>query len=79
MGAQGSARAVTLLGSNLVCAHAGDAISRIANTSFFIGFSRHAPVLPIEPDRPKEVHKAYLVSRKRLSLFACRIFGPKNF
>jgi hypothetical protein len=36
-------------------------------------------VRPIEPDRPREVHKAYLVSRKRLSLFACRIFGPKIF
>jgi hypothetical protein len=47
MGAQGSARAVTLLGSNLVCAHAGDAISRIANTSFFIGFSRNPPFGPL--------------------------------
>ena len=36
-------------------------------------------VRPIEPDRPEEVHKAYSTSRKRLSLFACRIFGPKNF
>src|SRR5216683_2257679 len=79
MGVQGSARAVTLLGSNLVCAQAGDAISRIANTSFFIGLSRNAPVRPIEPDRPKEVHKACLASRKRLSLFACQIFGPKKF
>lgn len=40
MGAQLSTRAVTLLGTNLVCAHAGDEIRRIANTSFFIGFSR---------------------------------------
>jgi hypothetical protein len=35
------------LGSNLVCAHAGDEIRRIANTSFFIGFSRNAPFGPL--------------------------------
>jgi hypothetical protein len=40
MGAQGSARAVALLGGNFVWAHAGDEISRIAKTSFFIGLSR---------------------------------------
>jgi hypothetical protein len=40
MGAQGSARAVTLLGGNFVWAHAGDEIRRIAKTSFFIGLSR---------------------------------------
>jgi hypothetical protein len=40
MGAQGSARAVTLLGANFVWAHAGDEIRRIAKTSFFIGLSR---------------------------------------
>jgi hypothetical protein len=40
MGEQGSARAVTLLGVNFVCAHAGDEIKRTANTSFFISFSR---------------------------------------
>jgi hypothetical protein len=28
------------LGDNLVCAHAGDEIRRIAKTSFFIGLSR---------------------------------------
>jgi hypothetical protein len=43
IGAQGSTRAVALLGNNFVCAQAGDAITgdairRIANTSFFIGF-----------------------------------------
>lgn len=37
MGAQLSTRAVTLLGVNLVCDHAGDAINRKANRSFFIG------------------------------------------
>jgi hypothetical protein len=40
MGAQGSARAVTLLGDNFVWAHAGEEIRRIAKTSFFIGPSR---------------------------------------
>jgi hypothetical protein len=40
MGAQGSARAVTLLVGNFVWAHAGDEIKRIAKTSFFIGLSR---------------------------------------
>jgi hypothetical protein len=40
MGAHGSARAVTPLGDELVCAHAGDEIRRIAKTSLFIGLSR---------------------------------------
>jgi hypothetical protein len=40
IGAQLSTRAVAPLGNNFVCAHAGDAIKRMANTSFFIGFSR---------------------------------------
>ena len=40
MGAQGSARAVALLGGNFVWAHAGDEIRRTAKTSFFIGLSR---------------------------------------
>jgi hypothetical protein len=40
MGAQGSARAVVLLGGNFIWAHAGDEIRRIAKTSFFIGLSR---------------------------------------
>jgi hypothetical protein len=38
IGAQLSTRAVAFLGVNLVCAQAGDAINRMANTSFFIGF-----------------------------------------
>jgi hypothetical protein len=42
IGAQGSARAVTLLGSNFVCAHAGDETRRTKNTSFFISFSQKA-------------------------------------
>ena len=40
IGAQLSTRAVAPLGNNFVCAHAGDAIKRMANTSFFIGLSR---------------------------------------
>jgi len=40
IGAQLSTRAVAVLGAGLVCAHAGDAISRMAIRSFFIGFSR---------------------------------------
>jgi hypothetical protein len=40
MGAQLSTRAVALLGTNFVCAHAGDEIRRIARTSFFMDFSR---------------------------------------
>jgi hypothetical protein len=40
IGAQLSTRAVVLLGTNFVCAHAGDEIKRIARTSFFIGFAR---------------------------------------
>jgi hypothetical protein len=40
MGAQWSTREVTLLGTNFVCAHAGDEIRRIASTSLFIGLSR---------------------------------------
>jgi hypothetical protein len=51
IGAQGSACAVTLLGGNLVCAHAGDAISKIANTSFFMGFSRKACSAPAALNR----------------------------
>jgi hypothetical protein len=38
IGAQLSTRAVAFLGANFVCAHAGDEINSIANTSFFIGF-----------------------------------------
>jgi hypothetical protein len=40
MGAQLSTRAAVLLGTNFVCAHAGDEIKRIASTSFFIALSR---------------------------------------
>ena len=40
MGAQGSARAVVLLGGNFIWAHAGDEIRRIAKTSFFICLPR---------------------------------------
>ena len=40
MGAQLSTRAVALLGTNFVCAHAGDEIRRIARISFFMDFSR---------------------------------------
>ena len=39
IGAQLSMRAAVLLGVGLVCAHAGDEISRIASKSFFIGIS----------------------------------------
>jgi hypothetical protein len=60
------------LGDNFVCAHAGEEIRRIANTRFFIGFSRRtSPLRSIEPDRPKEVHKGYLLKRKRFALFVC--------
>jgi hypothetical protein len=38
IGAQGLARAVTVTGGNLVCAHAGEENRRIAIASFFIDF-----------------------------------------
>jgi hypothetical protein len=44
-----------------------------------MGFSRHAPVRPIEPDRPKEVHKAYLASRKRFELERLPNIWSKKF
>jgi hypothetical protein len=66
IGAQGSTRAVALLGNNFVCAQPGEAITgeairRIANTSFFIGFLSQAlrRLTSIEPDRPREVHWGY--------------------
>jgi len=59
IGAQLSTRAVVLLGTNFVCAHAGDEIRRIARTSFFIGFSRATRCsTPIEPDRAGEVQRS---------------------
>jgi hypothetical protein len=52
------------LGNNLVCAQAGDAIRRIANTSFFISFSQDMRRSAfIEPDRLKEVHKVIGIER----------------
>src|SRR5258708_18819811 len=58
IGAQLSTRAVAPLGNNFVCAHAGDAIKRMANASFFIGFSRETcRSASIEADWPKEVHR----------------------
>jgi hypothetical protein len=39
MGVQLSTRAVTFLGTKFVWAQAGEKIKRIANASFFIGFS----------------------------------------
>jgi hypothetical protein len=39
IGAQLSTRVVVFFGANFVCAQAGEAIKRIANTSFFIGLS----------------------------------------
>jgi hypothetical protein len=48
MGAQLSTCAAAPLGTNFVCAHAGDTTKRIANTSFFIGFSRQT-----HADRPQ--------------------------
>ena len=37
---------LTVLGDNFVCAHAGDEIRRIKNTSFFIGLSRKTSAVP---------------------------------
>lgn len=75
IGAQGSARALTPLGGNLVCPHAGEENRRIAIASFFIGFfSKNAPHDTIEPDRPGKSIGVIGVAR-----FACRIFSRKNF
>jgi hypothetical protein len=72
MGAQGSALAA--LGGNFVCAHAGDAIRRMANTSFFISFSRRkcADLASIQPERSKEVHKPYRSGREAAQLARLR-------
>jgi hypothetical protein len=58
-----STRAVAFFGAKFVCAQAGEAITRtIANTSFFIGFSRGrcAPSVAIEPDRPADIYRNIL-------------------
>ena len=79
MGAHGSARAVTPLGDELVCAHAGDEIRRIAKTSFFIGLSRKMYAIQPALKRIGGTKSIKVISEEEaIHLFACRIFSPKN-
>jgi hypothetical protein len=64
MGAQGSARAVTPLGDNFVCAHAGDEIRRIAKTSFFIGLSRKMYVIQPPLNRIGQTKSIKVISKE---------------
>jgi hypothetical protein len=76
-----STRAVAFLGANFVCAHAGDEINRITNTSFFIDFSHETCAIPvsIEPDRPGDVYRRNLASRrKKAAEPRGPVFGSKN-
>jgi hypothetical protein len=80
MGAHGSARAVGFFGGNLVCAHAGDAMRRIANISFFIRFSRKTCAYWPLFNRivQKKSTNRIVSSGKQFSPLACRIFSPKD-
>ena len=73
MGAHGSARAIGFFGGNLVCAHAGDAIRRIANISFFISFSRKTCACwpPFNRIGQKKSINLIVSSGKQFSPFVC--------
>ncbi len=80
MGAQGSARAVTLLGDNFVWAHTGDEIRRIAKTSFFIGPSRKMYAIQSPFNRIGRTKSIKVISEEEaFQPVRCRIFSPKNF
>jgi hypothetical protein len=58
------------LGTNFVCAQAGEAIKRIKNTSFFIGFSRRRGSAPLNRIGQKKSIKVMASGRKPLCPFA---------
>jgi hypothetical protein len=76
IGAQLSTRAVAPLGNNFACAQAGDAIKRMANTSFFISFSRKTCTV-----RPplKRIDKKKSTAGVGFEQRAVRLYSPVQY